>query len=730
MNSLCLSRINRDLKEIMKSPLNGIGIVSLDNDPMKYIVNMKIMTGVFEGYCVQLLLTFTDKYPIKPPRILLYPGQGLDNENDNHFFKFCFYLLDIDFLPTSSVALTGWNPSYSISSLLLQVQIFLGKPDFPNGYIPEKEKIDKLMKSMENYQNIFIITNDKNEKITKVHTWKNPYPEIFYTENYLDKINININESNKNKKLIFLKENLTCFISKINFIDDRNIILGYPIKVLREGAIIPIPEILSSKGFIENSSNKDSNITIIPLNIFTLRMISINRDRIINTNSFKSANNELYKYWLPIYINDDHFEKNKTTILNYFNSLKQQNEKITEYIIQPYYIFEIMLKILSEMMEKIIKGKNISSSFLICFFQYILMFKKLEKKYNDIFIQYQNYYLEKPLKFINIKETKIAFYKFLILFFFSSNEIYNDTKIKIRKFIENSNENLILNLFLNNNINNYINIDFLIRDVKKFHLLNKIGSLIFYYKIKDFVFSPSPKDDFFSSVNKIKKIIIQKISIDFSSFYNSLSKKIKLSINKILVNKLKFSDYLNITDLNKFKSKSKEFFRIFEMLREKIIAEKFLDDLENNFGIYLDSENFVKELYNENDLSFMDKYNNLKKYELFSIIEKNILLQFYQGQYKNLYNSFDNFSIIKCLLSNNYNDKFLDQFLFPLKFILSQVYFIDRHKKEKKDIYKEMIKRDRIIIKDSYDKTYNKRITKFTNKKDIKRLLLYKRNHH
>ena len=76
---------------------------------------------------------------------------------------------------------------------------------------------------------------------------------------------------------------------------------------------------------------------------------------------------------------------------------------------------------------------------------------------------------------------------------------------------------------------------------------------------------------------------------------------------------MKFSDYLNITDLNKFKSKSKEFFRIFEMLREKIIAEKFLDDLENNFGIYLDSENFVKELYNENDLSFMDKYNNLKK---------------------------------------------------------------------------------------------------------------------
>ena len=75
MKSLCVNRINKDLKEIAKSPLEGIGIASLDNDPKKYIVNMKIMSGVFEGYCLQLLLTFPDQYPIKPPTILIYPGQ-------------------------------------------------------------------------------------------------------------------------------------------------------------------------------------------------------------------------------------------------------------------------------------------------------------------------------------------------------------------------------------------------------------------------------------------------------------------------------------------------------------------------------------------------------------------------------------------------------------------------------------------------------------------------------
>ena len=76
MKSLCIARINKDLKEIDKSPLEGIGIISLDNNPMKYIVNIKIMIGIYEGYCLQLLLTFSDNYPYRPPKILIYPGSS------------------------------------------------------------------------------------------------------------------------------------------------------------------------------------------------------------------------------------------------------------------------------------------------------------------------------------------------------------------------------------------------------------------------------------------------------------------------------------------------------------------------------------------------------------------------------------------------------------------------------------------------------------------------------
>ena len=378
MNTLCLNRISKDLKELIQAPLEGIGIISLDNDPKKYLVNIKIMYGIFEGYCLQLLLTFSDQYPIKPPRILIYPGQCFDNTYHHHIFqseikdeknqyfnKFCFDLLDNDFLPTSSEAHTGWNPSYTISTLLLQVQTFLANPDFPNGYIPDKEKIDELFKSMDNYEKWFIIKNDNDEEIIKVHTWKNPYPEMYFKKNsdviVINK-NINIIENEENNKLKVIKENLTCFISRINYIDNKNMILGYPIQKLSNGALIPLPEILSYDCYIEESSKINNNNgsdghdinNLFNVNYITfpirrvdyelLRLFSysgspifLNRSNrrfrptnlsqiLFNFNgnsnfifkivpSYKSPNNELYDSWLPIYINDEHFEKNKTILV-------------------------------------------------------------------------------------------------------------------------------------------------------------------------------------------------------------------------------------------------------------------------------------------------------------------------------------------------------------------------------------------------------------------------------
>ena len=74
---------------------------------------------------------------------------------------------------------TGWNSSYSISSLLMQVQNFIADPNM-DGYVPDKYLIDQLMLSMNIYTRTFTITNEKGIKEQITHTWKNPYPEMYF----------------------------------------------------------------------------------------------------------------------------------------------------------------------------------------------------------------------------------------------------------------------------------------------------------------------------------------------------------------------------------------------------------------------------------------------------------------------------------------------------------------------------------------------------------------------
>ena len=52
--SLALKRISKDIKDITMEPVEGIGIAQLENEPMKYIVNIKILQDIYTNYCVHL----------------------------------------------------------------------------------------------------------------------------------------------------------------------------------------------------------------------------------------------------------------------------------------------------------------------------------------------------------------------------------------------------------------------------------------------------------------------------------------------------------------------------------------------------------------------------------------------------------------------------------------------------------------------------------------------------
>ena len=782
MKSLCINRINKDLKEIIKSPLEGIGIISLDNDPFKYVVNIKIMSGVFEGYCIQLLLTFPDNYPIKPPKILIYPGQYFDNtyhhhifnsdlkdEEGKHFNKFCFDLLENDFLSTSTEH-TGWNPSYTISTLLLQVQIFLSKPDFPNGYIPEKEKIEILMKSMDNYERSFKIKCNNNEEVIKIHKWKNPYPEMYFKNDSNSSLVNNSKEDNESNKLKEIKENLTCFISRFNYIDNKNIILGYPIRKFEKTALIPIPEILSYDCFIEESSKfnyrynrhnrRYTNLMEFNhdlyfdwVNPLAFHEILLN-NKYNNDGLFKSANNEFYDNWLPIYINDEHFEKNKTTILNYFSILKYGNDGLKKYDFYPQYIFEIMPTLLSEMIEKMVE-KDISSSFLKCFFQYVLMFKKLEKKYNRIFIKYQKFYLEKNFnKLLNLEEDfniNAEILKLYILFLFCDNKINRDIKRKINKYMKNLKNLLLLKLFDQELLFPFINHKLLISDLKKNKLFDKIVDIIFIDS--NFLFT----DENYLILSEIlRNKIIRQMNIDFIGLYSDLDIKIKQKIGRILINKLNILDYIKLdlilaysnSDILNYNNQDKynKYQCLFECLREKIFSDNFLVDLEKNYGIYLDSENFVeilkKKIINKSDII---KSTNMKLYDIFDFNDLFFFNAF--GKFnkycffdsncdyeRNKHNKFDKFPYIKIFDINGHKTFFISEAIANKIMKEKEIYkwknnHFSKPKKVKINIIKEKLNEYKIKIKNSYNN--NKNLYNSTNKKrKNKALFLYRKNNH
>ena len=660
-----IKRINKDLIELKNNPIQGIGIASVDEDIMKYVINMRLMIGPYEGYCVQLLLTFSDNYPIKPPKILIYPNQTIDgnyhrhiyidakkDENNKSFKKFCFDLLDNDYMKTNEEN-SGWNPSYSISSLLLQVQVFLSDPAM-NNHVPSDYLVNQLMYSLNNYTRTFTITNEKGEKIKKVHTWKDPYPPMFFKSKEKDNEN-NINIKNKNSdnttRLQRIKENLTCFMLKVNYIEDPDILLGYPIisnkifmgrKTRLE--LYPIPELLTYEGF-------EAQKSIQPHMVEQYFDINNQNNQNEQNNQLKAANNEYYNSWLPIYINKDHYEKNKQQILKSIAEITSNQE------FKPEQIFTVLPIILNSMIIGISKGKiSLSSSFIKCYFHFILLFKKLCQEYRGDYLTYLNYIL------ISIKEKNYSVNKqiipdignFFMVLLFNNLEINNDILKKIYNALF---EDLVIRqmfwMFHYSEIWQHSEEIMILKLMKSEYYLNEFeynDNLIMKYTI---LFNQDLHDkniyqniiDIISNDEGYLEYDIDKEELhiinNFKNIFLKCSREGKNKIKKIILNNLYFYQYFDQTIeesdiyntfqvhelLNKLDSSKKEEFLkyafesqkgnqllLITFFAKKKVEEKgFLDELEKNNGVYLDVDKYIKEMN--------VKLNEIKNYkDLFEYI--------------------------------------------------------------------------------------------------------------
>ena len=404
-------------------------------------------------------------------------------------------------------------------------------------------------------------------------------------------------------------------------------------------------------------------------------------------------------------------------------------------------------------MIKIMTEKNISSSVLRCFFQYVLMFKKLEKKYNNIFIKYQKFYLEKNYNKLLKSEEEIDIMKeileLLILFLYSDNELTPELKKGFETYIKKLNNLILLNLFDNKNNYTFINKDLLIRDLKLYNLFDKIVDIIFLES--NFLFY---EEKYLILSEILRNKIIKQMKEDFFSLYLKLDKEIKQKIKKIFINELNISNYIDINTLlssirSDFNSMNKEYetISVFFALKEKIFSKNFINDLESNFGIYLNSESFI-ECLKSKKANYLDIKNLLIKYDLISIMNIIKLKSF--GNCENNNDNDSNNGFIKYYY-NDYTQCNKYPYIIILQLKKDKFFIIPKKiqslinkekdkfisilvkKRSKRDNItfknKDKIKKSRIIIKNSY-KNNNHRFNNYTNKKNNKRLLLFKRNNY
>ena len=679
---IALKRIANDMKEITKSPLEGIGIASIDNDPLKFVINMELLCGPYKGYKVQLLMTMSENYPINPPKILIYPNQEIGNNYHHHIFgtnyanayyyRFCINFLENEFGMDTNEEYSGWNPAYTISSILIQVQNFISDPDMP--HIPDKTKIDKLMKSMDTYQRPFY---DGQKQV--IHTWKNPFPKMYYSnkkeemeveEDVIMEDKNEIKEEKKEEKMVefqdrkkeMIKENLTCYFFRENFIDNPEILLGYPIvqsqSLYGKGKIelYPIPQLLTYEAFQMQTSNPQNNNNFGILSSFSAFQPKI-----------KAANNQYFNNWLPIYVNEAHYLKNLETIKNAIKAIKNEPQFL------PEQIFDIFPIILNKMIIGIFNGKSIvSTSYMTCYFHYVLLFKRLCKEYQEEF----DSYVTKKLNLITMNNYEVNkkivsdIGDFFMLIFLSNKDMTTPEMIKVKSVLIE--EFLIRQIYWmfhgpdckdimkakvsalpnKTKLNNDIYLDKFHKDPNfKMRYLDIFNKELHNKNIYNKVINTIANDRNFlwnynNNFYQAKQAAESEITVSFKRLYNQCSDWGRNRLNELIKDNMQFGDFFienereirdglydscqvneilkaNDKDSQEMKEvlkyayesqKGNQLLLITFLVLNKLGETGFMEQLEKNYGIYLEVDAFF--------LDMKQKLKEIKSYkELYEFIK-------------------------------------------------------------------------------------------------------------
>ena len=436
------------------------------------------------------------------------------------------------------------------------------------------------------------------------------------------------------ERLNLIKERLTCSVLKTNYIDDPTVLLGYPIVHskskygINKIELYPIPEMLSYEGYLNEIDNQQQKLDLY----FDVQ--------------FRTSGNEMYNCWMPVYINKEHYEKNKTHVLNSFSIIKYGPEGKKEYDFKPEQIFEILPIVLNKMIIGMFQGKSeISSSFIISYFQYVLLFKKLCHEFEDENLGYLNSQLGLIHKNGYKIDKKIIpdIGDFLMILFYCNKDTHEEEMKKMWDcifdehiirgmfwaFHSDENKQKMKDMVLNPLINEIClrryetEPDFKMKGLIQFN--NDLNNLKLFDQIVDII---SKDEKYLESVligkDNVREHVSNNMGKYFKRLYCACGEDSKKEIKKIIIDNLNFIEYFgDIDDIDdrynncrvseilkneNITNKDEIVQEVFEILKgnklliitfyaQKKVDEKgFLEDLEKNYGVYLEVDDFIEEM--------------------------------------------------------------------------------------------------------------------------------------